>query len=165
MEYEIEILPKKGFTDLHGARVLSDIMQAGIKDVKKTGYSPVYAIDGITKAEADLIGWEILSDKITETFFITESSTTAKDRGCKELSSGGEKVHAIEVWFKKGVTDTVSESVVKAIKDLGITKEVKVKTGHIYYIYGAVGKQVLEKIATTVLANTLIQDYKINELR
>ena len=157
MGYEIEILPKKGFTDLHGKRVLSDIIQAGIKGVKKAGYSPVYAIDGITKAEADLIGREILSDKITETFCVVDNAITAKDHGCKKQASGS----AIEVWFKKGVTDTVSESVVKAIKDLGIIKEVQVKTGHIYYIYGAVSKQLLEKIATEVLANTLIQDYKI----
>ena len=161
MEYKIEILHKKEFTDLHGGRVLADILQAGIKGVKKAGYSPVYAIDGITKEEACLIGREILSDKITETFVIAESSNAAKSCGCKEQCSGGEKAHAIEVWFKKGVTDTVSESVVKAIKDLGIDKEVKVKTGHIYYIYGVAGKQVLEKITTSVLANTLIQDYKI----
>ncbi|MCL2145235.1 MAG: phosphoribosylformylglycinamidine synthase subunit PurS [Endomicrobia bacterium] len=165
MEYIIEVLPKKGFTDLHGERVLADILQAGIKGVQKAGYSPVYAIDGITKTEADLIGRETLSDKITETFFVAENSITAKGCGCKKQVSGDEKAHAIEVWFKKGVTDTVSESVVKAIKDLGINKEVKVKTGHIYYIYGAVGKHILEKIAVSVLANTLIQDYKINELR
>ena len=165
MRFEIEVLPKNGFTDLHGERVLNDIIQSGITDVKKAGYSPVYAIDGINKAEAKLIGLEILSDKVTETFFVAENSIASNVCGCKKQTSGGEKVHSIEVWFKKGVTDTVSESVVKAIKDLGIPKEVKVKTGHIYYIYGAVSIQVLEKIATEVLANTLIQDYKVNELR
>jgi len=151
MRYEIEVFPKKDFTNLHGAHILSDIMQACIKGIKKVEYSPVYAIDGINKTEAALIGKELLSDKITETFSI-------------DRARGKEKAGSIEVWFKKGVTDTVSESVEKAIKDLGINKEVKVKTGHIYYIYGAVNKQVLEKIATEVLANTLIQDYKINEL-
>ena len=159
MGYEIEILPKESFTDLHGAHVLGDILQAGIKGVKKVNYSPVYAMEGINKAEASLIGKELLSDKITETFFIAESSSA------KKSAYKSKKASRIEVWYKKGVTDTVSESVVKAIKDLGIKKEVKVKTGHAFYIYGDVSKKVLEKIATGVLANTLIQDYKINELR
>ena len=69
--------------------------------------------------------------------------------------------NSIEVWLKHGVTDTVSESVVKAIKDLGIIDKVVVKTGHKYIFGGDVTVEKLTKIAKGSLANTLIQEYKI----
>jgi phosphoribosylformylglycinamidine synthase len=146
---EIEVFTKKGLRDMRGEHVLNDILQAGI-DVKKVEYSPVYAIEGINKTQASLIGKELLSDKITESF-------TTERRGAK--------ASVIKVWYKHGVTDAAGESVKKALRDLGIKNEVKVKTGHIYYISGAANKKVLEKIATSVLANTLIQEYEINEMR
>ena len=102
--------------------------------------------------EAKTIAAELLSDKITE---------MPKVRFVK---SGKEEKNAdasvIEVWFKKGVTDTVAESVVKAVKDLGIMKEISVKTGHKYYLYDEISGAQLDKIAVKLLANTLIQEYK-----
>jgi len=44
---------------------------------------------------------------------------------------------------------------------LGIEKEIKVKTGRKYYLYGKVSKTVLNYIATKLLANTLVQEYVV----
>ncbi|MDR0398928.1 MAG: phosphoribosylformylglycinamidine synthase subunit PurS [Endomicrobium sp.] len=149
--FEIDIFTKEGFKDSRGEHVLSDILGIGIKGVKKVDYSPFYIIDGdINKSEAKTIASELLSDKITEGFKV--------GFGTQEKKS---KNPIIEVLYKKGVTDTVSESVAKAIKDLGITKDVKVKTGHKYYLHGNVSQDVLNKIAVKLLANTLVQEYKI----
>ncbi|MDR1662988.1 MAG: phosphoribosylformylglycinamidine synthase subunit PurS [Endomicrobium sp.] len=148
--FKIDIFTKEEFKDSHGERVLSDILSIGIRDVKKVDYFPFYIIYGdINKSEAKTIASELLSDKITEGF---------------KISSGAEKKSKssiIEVLYKKGVTDTVSESVIKAIKDLGITNDVKVKTGHKYYLHGNVSQDVLNKIAVKLLANILVQEYKI----
>lgn len=155
--YEIEILPKTGFKNVHGEHTHGEILQLGFKDVKKVEYSPMYKIEGpINAAEAKTIASELLSDKITE----TNKVRFIKDDAGKE-SGRNPNYSVIEVWFKKGVTDTVSESVVKAVKDLGINKEISVKTGHKYYLYGKISDAVLNKIATKLLANTLIQEYKI----
>ena len=149
--YEIEILSKTGFKNVRGEHVLSDIMQLGVKDVKKVEYSPLYKVEGAINAfEAKTIASELLSDKITESFKVTKDGDNSKA-----------KASVIEVWFKRGVTDTVAESVVKAVKDLGIDKEISVKTGHKYYLYGNISSAVLNNIATKLLANTLIQEYKI----
>lgn len=151
--YEIEILSKSGFKNVRGEHIHSQVVQLGFKDVKKISYSPLYRIEGgINALEAKTIAAELLSDKITE---------MPKVRFVK---SGKEEKNAdasvIEVWFKKGVTDTVAESVVKAVKDLGIMKEISVKTGHKYYLYGGISGAQLDKIAVKLLANTLIQEYK-----
>ncbi len=149
--YEIEILTKNGFKNVRGEHTLSDIEGIGIKDVKKAEYSALYHIEGdINASEAKMIAAELLSDKITESYKVSKTESLAK-----------EKTPVIEVWYKKGVTDTVSDSIIKAVKDLGINKDIKVKTGHKYYLYGKISSPVLGNIATKLLANTLIQEYKI----
>jgi phosphoribosylformylglycinamidine synthase len=149
--FEIEIFVKKDFKDSRGEHVLSDIFGIGVKEVTRVEYAPFYILEGyINQNEARTIASELLSDKITEKFEICSNFTPKK----YEKS-------VIEVLYKKGVTDTVSESIVKAIKDLGISKDVKVKTGHRYYIHGNVSQEVLDKIAVKLLANILIQEYKI----
>ncbi|MDR3195888.1 MAG: phosphoribosylformylglycinamidine synthase subunit PurS [Endomicrobium sp.] len=149
--FEIEIFTKNGFKDSRGEHVLSAIAGLGVKGATKVDYAPLYIIDGdISQTEAMTIASELLSDKITEKFEISSKP-----------QSGKSKNSVIEVLYKKGVTDTVAESVVKAIKDLGVTKEVKVKTGRKYYIYGNCSRVVLDKIAGKLLANALVQEYKI----
>jgi phosphoribosylformylglycinamidine synthase len=149
--FEIEIFTMKKFKDSRGEHVLSDIKEFGIKEVTKVDYAPLYIIDGdINQAEAETIASELLSDKITESYSVSSKS-----------QSGKAKSSVIEVLYKKGVTDTVAESVVKAIKDLGITKDVKVKTGHKYYLHGNASQTVLDKIVIKLLSNTLVQEYKV----
>jgi phosphoribosylformylglycinamidine synthase len=152
--FEVDIFTKKGFKDSRGEHVLSDILDIGIKGVKKVDYSPLYIIDGdISKSEVKMVASELLSDKITERFKVVS--------GAEEKKFKNSTISIIEVLYKKCVTDTVSESLVKAIKDLGVTKNVKVKTGHKYYLHGSVPRDILNKIAVKLLANTLVQEYKI----
>jgi phosphoribosylformylglycinamidine synthase len=162
--YEIEILTKKGFKNPRGEHAFSEILGLGVKGVKKVEYSQVYRIDGgISFAEADKIASELLSDKITETY--KTSVVKPLDCGCGGVDFKSRNSYSslslIEVWYKKGVTDTVAESVVKAVKDLGIKTDIKAAAGHKYYVYGKLSGNILHSIATKLLANTLIQEYKI----
>ncbi len=154
MIFEIEIKTKKGFVDPQGKHTSSDIASIGIKDISSVEYIAVYRLDGnINRKDAEFIGKELLSDKITEDFAVKEYEDLKK----KKIEK-----NSIEVWFKHGVTDTVSESVVKAIKDLGIKEDVIVKTGKKYRLTGKnIDENKLRKIATGLLANTLIQEYLI----
>jgi len=160
--YEIEVLPKKGFKDVHGEHVLSEIGGIGIGGVEEVSYSPLYRINGdLTFNEAEIIARELLIDKITE-----KSSVKTIEANCypsvnSEPRTPHSNISVIEVWYKKGVTDTVADSVVKAVKDLGINKNITVKTGHKYRMSGKVSPKTLETAATKLLANTLIQEYFI----
>jgi phosphoribosylformylglycinamidine synthase len=174
--FEIEICTKRGFKNSHGEHLLSDISGIGIKGITAVEYSPLYDIDGdITFAEAETIALELLSDKITETYIChykkyrikeflkigySDGMSVSRTTSCDDSAIRPHSAFfVIEVWYKKGVTDAVSESVIKAVKDLGVEKEIKVKTGHRYYLYGKVSQIVLNDIATKLLANTLVQDY------
>jgi hypothetical protein len=57
-------------------------------------------------------------------------------------------VNIIEVLYKKYVTDTVSENVMKAVKDLCILKKLNIKVGYKCYLYGKVSRIILNKIIT-----------------
>ena len=154
MIFEIEIKTKKGFVDPQGLHTVSDIAGIGIKDISCVDYIAVYRISGnITNKQSEIIAKELLSDKITEDYAIKQY---------KSLEDKKLEKNSIEVWYKHGVTDTVSESVVKAIKDLGIKEELVVKTGKKYCLKGKnIDDKKLKKIATGLLANTLIQEYLI----
>ncbi|MCM8778068.1 MAG: phosphoribosylformylglycinamidine synthase subunit PurS, partial [Candidatus Omnitrophica bacterium] len=67
----------------------------------------------------------------------------------------------VDVFYKKGVTDAVAETVDIAVKDAGIKKDVKISTGKRYYIKGDLTKKEIELICEKVLANRLVQDYVI----
>jgi phosphoribosylformylglycinamidine synthase len=138
----------------------------------------LYVIAGdITSTEAEIIALELLSDKITEVCTChcknqsvenslkTGSSVAMTVSGTASCTYPAIRPHStffvIEVWYKEGVTDTVSESVIKAVKDLGIEKEIKVKTGYKYYLHGKVSQIALNDIATKLLANTLVQEYVV----
>jgi phosphoribosylformylglycinamidine (FGAM) synthase PurS component len=165
--YEIEILTKKGFKDPRGERVFSEISGLGVKGAEKVVYSQIYRIKGeITKAEAQKIASQLLSDKITETYKISVCETKNCSCGGVDFSSlpADSSASLIEVFYKKGVTDTTAESVVKAVKDLGIKTEIKAAAGHKYYVYGRLSGNVLNNIATKLLANTLIQEYNIRRI-
>lgn len=153
MIFEIAIKMKKGFSNPHTTHLVGDIEGIGVKGIKSVEYMPVYRVDSdITGKQAEIIASELLSDKITEEFVVNKYNSLTD----KQIEK-----YSIEVWFKSGVTDTVSESVVKAIKDLGILNKVTVKTGHKYLLNGDIDDKKLTKIATGLLANTLIQEYKI----
>ncbi|MDR1243788.1 MAG: phosphoribosylformylglycinamidine synthase subunit PurS [Endomicrobium sp.] len=162
--FGIEIFTKTKYKDSRGEHVLSDINSSGVsKGVKKVKYCSLYIVDGnLSLNEIRMIASCLLSDNITEGYKITKY-------GSKNSKSYLNNIFVskamIEVVYKKGVTDTVSSSVVKAVKDLGINKDIKVKTGHRYYLSGKLSKTILDTIACKLLSNTLIQEYKIKSVK
>jgi len=158
--YEIEILPKSDLKNSRGEHTCSEIKALGVKGVQKAGYSRLYRIEGdLQPQDAQKIASELLSDKITEKYLIRRSENFNAKKSSEGKAAGFSR---IEVFYKKGVTDGVAESVAKAVKDLGIKSSIKVKTGDKYYIYGDASEQDLNKIASKLLANTLIQEYSVS---
>jgi len=81
------------------------------------------------------------------------------------FSKGGKHMRwEVEVWYKAGVTDAVGDSVIKGIKDLGVGGVTSVKTGQVYIIEGKTDKKQIEKICSGLLANGIVQFYKIKKV-
>jgi phosphoribosylformylglycinamidine synthase len=155
MIYTIETMLRKGFRDRHGEHVRQDILDSGIANAPKVRYSQLYRIEGdLTRQELEAIAARLLTDPVTDSYLIAGGERVPK-------KAGGGKRHDIEVWLKHGVTDTVAESVVKAVRDLGIDKDLKVKTGHKFVFEGTVTAQAVRQIAERQLVNPMVQEYII----
>jgi len=152
MIYQIEISLKKQFGDKHGEHVKHEISGLGVKGISEVKYRTVYKIDGeLTRQQAERISSRLLIDPITEEYSI--STETIKNN--KELS--------VEIWFKKGVTDTVADSVAKAVKDIGIKEALKINTGHKFTFTGKVSLAVIKQTAAKLLYNPMIQECLIQK--
>ncbi|MDR0822327.1 MAG: phosphoribosylformylglycinamidine synthase subunit PurS [Endomicrobium sp.] len=161
--YKIEIKTRQQFKNSNAESILEEIKGLSITGINKTNYSPLYFIDAdLTADEAKTIASQLLADQITQEWTIIKEKPVPPDKKQAAEPKMASQPFSIEVFYKKGVTDTAAESVIKAVKDLGITKEMKVKTGHKYYFWGDVSLEVLGTIAKKILSNNIIQEYKIN---
>jgi phosphoribosylformylglycinamidine (FGAM) synthase PurS component len=155
MIYQVAITNKTGFKDKHGEHVRSDISEIGLKGVHRVNYFPLFSFEGeLTINEIDLIAKGLLCDPITQSYQINSGITPVNGK----KNSGYE----VEIWFKQGVTDTVSQSVEKAVRDLGINKPIEVKTGHKYSFIGSLSKAKVQQAVERLLMNPMIQTYKIS---
>ena len=126
MEWKIEIRNRKGIFDPLGNGVKKDILDLGIRGVKKVNVSQVFIISGdINESDAKRIAEELLADPVTE-----EYSLWAEGRGQRA------KGKIIEIAYNQGVMDPVEDSARKAIRDMGIYGVKSIKTEKKYFIEG-----------------------------
>jgi phosphoribosylformylglycinamidine synthase len=157
MIYTIEVHHQKKFRDRHGEHVRHDAQDLGIGTVPVVTFAQVYRVEGAISADqAQLAAARLLTDPVTETCTVTAVTTPAPRGAVKKLSA-----RQIEVWLKPGVTDTVAESVGKALKDMGIMQDVRIKTGQRYVFQGPVTVKKLRQIAERLLANPMVQEYTL----
>ncbi|NLG11719.1 MAG: hypothetical protein GX554_01625 [Elusimicrobia bacterium] len=150
--YLIEVHNKKDILDVFRKGMINDIKEQGISGVQDIAISDLYRIEGdISLKEIKKIAEDVLRDRIIQESFVTEGLAVQKK---------GYDV-AIDVFYKKGVTDAVADTVSFAAKDAGITADIKVSTGKRYYIKGKITKDDIELICERLLANRLVQDYYI----
>ena len=157
MNYKIEIFHKDGVFDAEGEKVKSDIRDLGISGITKVKTEQLYIIDGnLTDKEIETVCKELLIDSVVQEYRIVDFQTITSHTQTES------DIYSIEVFYKKGVTDAVGESTLKAIKDMGIENVNSVRTGRKYLLIGSLAESDLGKIATRILANTVVQEYKIS---
>jgi phosphoribosylformylglycinamidine synthase len=150
MKYIVEVSLKSNFIDHHGEHIRHDMAALGIKGIPRVRSRQLYSIEGgVSTAEIKAITEKLLIDPITEDYGIVSEAEK-------------ERKPSIEVWLKQGVTDTVAESVAKAVRDLGIRTNLEMKTGQKYIFEGKISPAQLKHAAEKMLANPIIQSYLIN---
>lgn len=150
--HKIEVGFKEGVTDAAGEGVRGRILEHLGIGVERVRTVEVYTIDGAMSSEqADFLRETLFTDPV-----IQESSLNAPLEW--EFS------WMIEVGYRPGVTDNVGRTSVEGIQDaLGdkLSGGVKVYTSRKYLISGEISREDAERIASGLLANELIQRWKI----
>ena len=156
MSTVIEVSYKEGVFDAGAEAVKKDISDLGIKGARSISTHQLYSIEGDPKEkDLEFIAGEILSDPVTQVYRINSSPDANRQDG-----AGG--VFSVEVWLKKGVTDNVGSSVKKAISDLELKGVLDVSSGRKYLIKGKLSKSDVVSITTRLLANEVVEEYRIH---
>ena len=143
----IAVWVKAGLPDPRGDALQKDIEDLGITTVTQARVRDIYLLEGrLSEAEVSRICQELLADPVVQEYGYGEAPT-----------SPGQQAHVIEVAYNPGVMDPVEESIIKGIRDLGISTALRVKTAKRYFLWGDISKQELETICDKLLVNPVIQ--------
>ncbi|MBI2830518.1 MAG: phosphoribosylformylglycinamidine synthase subunit PurS, partial [Chloroflexi bacterium] len=143
----IEVSLKDHLPDARGLGLVKDIRDLGITTVSNARVLDIYWLDADLDPETvDLICRSLLADNVTQDFW---HGTTSR--------SVDRKYHAVEVAYNPGVIDPVEGTVMKAIRDLGISGVRAVRTAKKYLIEGNLDESQLDLIARRLLVNPVVQ--------
>ncbi len=159
MYSRIEVFFKKELPDPQGNNVRSEIESFGFSGITDVRVHQVYIIFGmVDKAHLEAIATRLLADTITQQYHILEPQQKTSRQGDEQALRTG--LHIVEISRKAGVMDPTEQSVLKALRDIGITID-GVKTAHKYLITGNVSRDTVLAVATRILANTKIEDFSL----
>ncbi|MBN1311929.1 MAG: phosphoribosylformylglycinamidine synthase subunit PurL [Anaerolineae bacterium] len=132
----------------------SAIQQIGIHTTQGGFIARLFFVRGnVNKEDVERISMELLADPVTEHFAVSPADT----------AHAFERIdHTIEVTLLPGVTDPVAENLVRAAHMLGITGVDQAATGQRYLLRGEVNRRELDRLATEMFANPVIQRYEID---
>jgi len=152
MAHRIKVGFKENIVDALGKSVHKRIIEdlhIPVKDVKTID---VYTIDAdLPQEQLKVLGQDLFADPITQVF--------SYDR---PLATGFSWL--IEVGFKPGVTDNVGKTSREALEDVLGIKVGGVYTSRQYLIAGNIPREQVERIASELLANQLIERWEIRSI-
>ncbi len=148
--HRVEVCLKSHLPDPRGFGLSRDIIDLDITTVSDVRVVDVYWLDAnLPSDKLNLICRNLLADPVTQEYRCELSS--------QDKNKVGIGYYTVEVAYNAGVTDPVEDSVMKAIRDLGVKSVRAVKTAKRYLIRGQLNKHQLETICNRLLVNPIIQ--------
>lgn len=146
--YRIEVFPRK--YDIANNKWVRTAHQLNLTNLTGCVYARIFFIQGdLTSSEVDKIALELLADPVTERYIIG-------------VSDASQAEHTVDVTLQVGVTDPVAENLVRAASLVGVDID-QAATGQRYLLNGALSPYDLEKLATQVFSNPVIQRHAIDK--
>jgi phosphoribosylformylglycinamidine synthase subunit PurSL len=147
--HKIEVRLKTHLPDPAGRGLIKDVQDLGISGVTDVRVVDVYWLESnLSQDKLELVAGSLLADKVTQEYWY------GQNEGIDDQARG---YKIIEVAYNAGVTDPVKDSVMKAIRDMGIPNVRAVATAKKYLIRGEVGQIELDTIASRLLVNPIVQ--------
>ena len=152
--HRVEVSLKPHLPDARGLGLTKDIADLGITTVSSARVVDIYWLDAdFTPDKLDLICQSLLADPVTQEYqYFTSPTDTIDTEG-----GANKQLHTIEVAYNAGVADPVEDTVMKALRDLGVSGVRAVKTAKRYLIEGKLDKHQLHTISNRFLVNPIIQ--------
>jgi phosphoribosylformylglycinamidine synthase subunit PurSL len=153
--HKIEVRLKPHLPDPAGKGLVKDIQDLGIHSVTDARIVDIYWLDAnLTPEKLESIASDLLADKVTQDYVCGKTDLT-------DDTNLGYQI--VEVAYNAGVTDPVKDSVMKAIKDLGIPNVRAVSTAKKYLLKGEISQSDIDMISSRLLVNPIVQ-HVVDEL-
>ncbi len=148
--HRVEVRLKTNLPDARGLGLVRDIHDLRITTVSKVSVVDIYWLDAdLPSDKLELICHSLLADPVTQDYSVYPP-TNIKGEVDKQS-------HTIEVAYNAGVTDPVGDTIMKAVRDLGVDDVSGVKTAKRYLIQGQLDARQLDTICSRLLVNPIIQ--------
>ncbi|GIK36444.1 MAG: phosphoribosylformylglycinamidine synthase subunit PurL [Chloroflexota bacterium] len=164
MIYRVEISTKSDFRDARGENIRHQVEALGVTGLQAVSVADLYFLRGDLDAAAvqHLVN-TLLCDPVVEQ--ATWQLVDSFDKNPTPIPNPRPPAPAwqIEVTLLPGVTDSVAESLLEGAQMAGLAGLEQAATGHCYTLTGDITAQAVQRIATRLLANEVIQTYRINQ--
>ncbi|MBE9512481.1 MAG: phosphoribosylformylglycinamidine synthase subunit PurL [Chloroflexi bacterium] len=148
--HKVEVSLKKHLPDARGLGLVRDIHDLGIPSVSNVRVVDIYRVDAELTPEAlELVCRRLLVDPVTQEYWHGQYPRPEGEAGTEH--------HSVEVAYNAGVTDPIEDTIIKALKDLGVVDIRAIKTAKRYLIEGQLNALELEAICSKLLVNPIIQ--------
>ena len=148
--HRVEVRLKSHLPDPRGLGLVRDISDLGITTVSDVRVVDIYRLDAdLSPDTLDLICRSLLADGVTQDYWYGQTSRHEVD--------AGDGYHTVEVAYNVGVTVPGDDSVMKALRDLGVSGVSAVKTAKRYSIEGKLDERQLDVICSRLLVNPIVQ--------
>jgi len=153
----VEVTAKNAGLDSEGKDVLANARDLNLDGLQSIRTGWIFFLDDILEeAHVRKLAAKLLSDPIEHQYVILKK--------LGEANLVPEAKWEVEVHYKRGVTDTIAESLLRGAEDLGIGEIKDVRTGRIYWLCGTIGAEDVQRLASGLLANGIIQEFCIRQL-
>jgi phosphoribosylformylglycinamidine (FGAM) synthase PurS component len=126
---------------------------------RRISTAQLYRLEGrLSSDDRARIARDLLCDPVIQEYRIQNASVFSLDKDGKKSAAA----LSVDIWYKAGVTDVASMSVLKGIRDLAIDGATDVRTGMRYRFWGLKNKEAARQVAVAFLANPLVQDILIH---
>ncbi|MBE7550680.1 MAG: phosphoribosylformylglycinamidine synthase subunit PurS [Anaerolineales bacterium] len=167
MIYRVEISTKRGFRDARGENIRHQVEALGVTGLQAVSVADLYFLRGdLDDAAVQHLVSTLLCDPVVEQAnwqrldLFDENAPAVPGGG---FALGGRQSAVVEVTLLPGVTDSVAESLLEGAQMAGLAGLEQAATGHRYTLTGDITAQAVQRIATRLLANEVIQTYRINQ--
>jgi phosphoribosylformylglycinamidine synthase len=149
MLWEVEILPAAGETDYEGQRIVSSAVSQGISGLSAVQASRIFLLQGeLTRDGADRAARLLLADAVTEQYRLHDLHSGPHSHAADDS--------VITVLFHPGVTDSVAENAVAALRRLDIPVT-HAATCRRYRLSGQLSPAMVAQLCRRVLSNEAIE--------
>ncbi len=162
MIYRVEVSTKPEFRDARGEHIRQQAEALGVTGLQAVTVTDLYFLRGsLDENTVRSLVNTLLCDPVIEqaTWQILDSL----DKNPTPNPRPPAPTWQIEVTLLPGVTDSVAESLLEGAQMAGLPGLEQAATGHRYTLTGAIEAQAAQRIATRLLANEVIQTYRINQ--